>query len=449
MKSTQASAEAAIPNAIMKPARDPGETEEFPTAMAARIASRFALPAPVEACDFPGKGNINHHTFLILSGRPGQVREYLLQRINQLVFTRPETVMRAMIECLEAQRRSLARGALPSSREWEVIALVPTREGAPYLESQNRRGTTFWRLMVKIPDSRTYYSLSEVGSRREQLLMAEEAGRGLAIYGDFTSDMNVTGLVSPLPGYRDTKLYYAQLASVLKESQTLDEAAPFLPVDETVRQSTREHFLLHVSEREHRRRREDPEIARWIDLALKAAPYGLTLQREMAAGRIRTVAIHGDTKLENFLFSNITGKVKGLVDLDTIMPHTWLSDWGDMIRSLANVAGEKERDLSKVRVDMEIYEAVARGFLETARQVTRTEIALMADAVQIIALELGVRFLTDYLRGDSYFRLSPADPPYLNKTRALVQLTLFERLRENSGAARKIIEALASQQCAS
>jgi Ser/Thr protein kinase RdoA (MazF antagonist) len=186
---------------------------------------------------------------------------------------------------------------------------------------------------------------------------------------------------------------------------------------------------------------EDPDLERFIALARGEAEYGLTLARALAAGRVRTVAIHGDTKLENFLFCARTGQVKSLVDLDTIMPHTWLSDWGDMVRSLANVAGEKERDLRKVRVDLEIYAALARGFLSTAREVTREEVALMAEAVELIALELGVRFLTDYLRGDSYFRLTLADPPDLNKVRALVQLTLFENLRQYGSAARRSIEA--------
>ena len=162
----------------------------------------------------------------------------------------------------------------------------------------------------------------------------------------------------------------------------------------------------------------------------------------MEAGTIRRVAIHGDTKLENFLFDAETSLVKSLVDLDTIMPHTWLCDWGDMLRSLVNVAGEKETNLDAVRVDAAIYDAVARGFLEIAQEVTPAEVARMVDAVEVITLELGVRFLTDYLRGDSYFKLSPADPPDLNKQRALVQLTLFERLRDHGDAARRTIESL-------
>jgi hypothetical protein len=354
--------------------------------------------------------------------------------------------MAAMVASLEAQRRSLERGLLPAGREWEAIKLVPTRGGAPYLECEDRRGTTYWRLMVKIPDCHTFKSLGEITEREKRLLVAEEAGRGLAMYGDFTSGMDISGIVSPLPGYRDTRLYYNQLSSVLRGNSTAEEAASLLPDDEVVRQSTQPHFLVRISEEEHRRRMEDPDLERFIALARREEEFGMTLLRAMESNRIRTVGIHGDTKLDNFLFSRRTGQVKALVDLDTIMPHTWLADWGDMVRSLVNVAGEKESDLSRVQVDMEIYGAVARGFLDTAREVTPAEIELMVPAVEVIALELGIRFLADYLRGDSYFKLSPADPPDLNKVRAVAQLTLFERLRENATAAQRLIDEL-SERC--
>ena len=212
-----------------------------------------------------------------------------------------------------------------------------------------------------------------------------------------------------------------------------------------VRHSAEEHFLVHLEESEYRRRVDDPEVRPWIDLVRAEEAYGITLLEGMESGRIRRVAIHGDTKLDNFLFSTRTGRVKALVDLDTIMPHTWLADWGDMVRSLVNVAGEKERDLSRVRVDMDVYRAVARGFLSTAREVTPAEVDLMADAPQIIALELGLRFLTDFLRGDSYFTLGPADPPDLNRARAMAQLTLFLRFRECRDETRRFIDDLRAE----
>jgi len=202
---------------------------------------------------------------------------------------------------------------------------------------------------------------------------------------------------------------------------------------------------VHLSEPEYRRRVDDPEFRPWIDLVRSEEAFGVTLLDGMSSGRIRRLAIHGDTKLDNFLFSTRTGRVKALVDLDTIMPHSWLADWGDMARSLVNVAGEKERDLSRVGVDMDVFRAVARGFLSTAREVTPAEVDLMADAPQIIALELGLRFLTDYLRGDSYFTLGPADPPDLNRVRAMAQLALFRRLRERADEARRFIDDLRAE----
>ncbi len=435
---------ATSPESHQKPLRSAGSDEEHPLGLAARMASRFELAPPVEAFDFPEKGNINRQTFLVQSGRghgPSKgSQEFILQRINDQVFTRPDRVMEAMLASLAAQRSSLQRGLLPKGREWDVITLIPTREGDSYLRHEDRRGASCWRLMVRIPACHTYKNLGEIAKHAEQLSVAEEAGRGMALYGDFTAGMDVSSIANPLPGYRDTALYYKQLRSVLDGNRTLEDAASLLPSDETVLHSTREHFLVALPEHEYRRRLEAPETRPYVELAQREEEFGMTLLNAMSEGRIRVVAIHGDTKLDNFLFSTRSGQAKALVDLDTIMPHTWLVDWGDMVRSLVNVAGEKERDLSKVRVDMEIYEALARGFLTTARKITPEEVSLMVEAVEVISLELGIRFLTDHLRGDTYFKLSPADPRDLNRVRGLVQLKLFERLREKSDAARQCIE---------
>jgi hypothetical protein len=416
-------------------------SEEHPLALASRLSSRFRLARPVEVHDFPDKGNINQHTFLVSAGTPAP-REYLLQRINERVFTKPQAVMHAMIASIEAQRASVEAGRLPPGDEWEAITLLETVEGRQFLDVDNHRGNACWRLMLKIPEARTYKSLGEIGDAPERLRVAAEAGRGLALYGDFTCRMRTDTLENPLPGYRETRIYYDQLRSVLAGHRTAEDAGALIPADPALRHSTGEHFLVHLSDAECRRRVDDPEFRPWIALVQAQEAFGVSLLDAMDAGRIRRLAIHGDTKLDNFLFSTRTGRVKALVDLDTIMPHTWLADWGDMVRSLVNVAGEKERDLSRVRVDMDIYKAVARGFLSAAREVTAAEVDLMVDAVQIIALELGLRFLTDYLRGDSYFKVGPADPPDLNRVRAMVQLSLFLRLRERADEARGFIDDL-------
>ncbi len=416
-------------------------SEEDPVAQARRIASRFALEPPIEAHDFAEKGNIHLRSFVIVSGRV-RPRQHILQQINTEVFTRPRAVMQAMIACIEAQRRSVAAGALRPGESWEAVDLVPTREGAPYLEVEGRRGDGCWRLMARIGDTRTYKSLGEIRKKSERLEIAEQAGSGLALFSALTAGMDTTGLASPLPGYRDTRLYLDQLLSVLAGHRTAEAAREHLPADPEVRQATRYHFLVHLPDDEYRRRRDHPEVRPFLELLLGSQERALGLLRHLESGRIRRLAIHGDTKLENFLFDARTGQVKALVDLDTITPHTWLADWGDMVRSLANVAGEKELRPERIRVDADVYRAAARGFLRSARGVTADELELMAEAVEVIALELGMRFLTDHLRGDSYFKLGPADPPDLNRVRGIAQLTLYQRLREHRQDAQVTIDSL-------
>ncbi len=382
------------------------------------IARRFMIPEPIHVHLFPDKGNINLHTYLVRAGGD----DYILQKVNMDVFALPHRVMNGMIASIEAQATAKAQGK--GSPDWEPIKLIPTREGEPFLELEG----DVWRLMVRIPNAMGFKSLGAVEGREAQLALAEEIGRGMAIYLDLTAGIDPTTVEGSLPGYRDTALYFAQFHSVLRGHRCLSEVADILPTDPIVRATTERLFLVAVDEDEASRRKADREVAAAIDLAVRHESLARALWYAIEDGRIRQTLIHGDTKIENFLFDRDTARAKSLVDLDTIMPFTWLADWGDLLRSMSNVAGEKETDLTKVQVDAEVYEAVVRGFLATSNEVTDAEIALMPVSVPAIALELGVRFLADYLRGDNYFQLAEGDPPDLNRTRALVQLTLFQRL---------------------
>ncbi len=406
---------------------------------ARRVASLFDLEGPFEVYDFEGKGNINRETFLIVSGPPRARSEYLLQLLNSTVFPQPRLVMNAMIACIRAQEKALAEGALKMQVPWETIRLVPTKAGMPYLEIPGDGELECWRLMSRIADSRSYRSLREIPDPRERLGVAEEAGRGLGLFRILTASMDASSIGCPLPGYRNTRLYYDQLESVLAGTRTLQEAAGRLPADPALRGSTQRHFLIQTTVEEHRRRLRDPQLDRYIHLALEQKPFACSLHDKLQSGHLRTVVVHGDTKLDNYLFSTLTGDVKAIVDLDTVMPHTWLSDWGDLARSLVNIAGEREPDLEKVKIDMDVFRALAKGFLGTGCPIGPGELDLMAEAPQIMALELGVRFLTDYLRGDSYFRLAPADPRDLNRTRALVQFSVFDGLRRTADIAKRHI----------
>jgi hypothetical protein len=407
---------------VDRPSHFTGAYEDYTNEDIRWVVSHFQVNQPITVQPFPGRGNINLHTYDVEAGG-GQ---YLLQKVNSNVFAMPYRVMAGMEACINAQAQSLGQ----SESGWVPIELIKTRTGKTFLDLTDEHGWSVWRLMVRIPDSLTYKSLSELSSREAQLKLAEEVGRGLAIYSDLTSGIDPEGVEGSLPGYRDTALYFRQFHSVLAGNRTLGEAATLLPHDNIVRSSTEKHFLVHCSLAEYQRRLNDADLAPFIQLLKDQESFAMGLWTALGQGRIRPTLIHGDTKIENFLFDSQTGNVKSLVDLDTIMSFTWLADWGDMLRSMVNVAGEKERDLSRISVDTEVFLSVARGFLGASKTVTEQEISMMVQAVQVIALELGLRFLTDYLRGDSYFMLGEDDPEDLNRVRAMVQLTLFRKLLE-------------------
>ena len=383
-----------------------------------QVARQFDLADPIAAEPFTRRGNINLDTALIQAGPEGTA--YLLQRINTDVFPMPERVMAGMCASLEAQERARYEHA---HLEWRVPQLVPTRSGELYWP-----GEGVWRMMRYLEGTVSFKSLSELPPER-RLDTAFQVGRGLALYHDHTAEIDALSVPTSLPGYRDTRVYFDQLASAIEGCRHLSETVERLPHDPETRQATARHFLCVLPEDERQRRLNDPELRPFIDLAVEHRDFAVGMQEARERGEIRLTAIHGDTKIENFLFDAQSGEVRALVDLDTIMPLTWLADWGDMVRSLVNVAGEKERDLGKVKVDHDVYVAVARGFLGAVSSVTPEEIAWMSRAVQVIALELGTRFLADYLRGDTYFALGEDDPGDLNKIRAMVQLRLFEELR--------------------
>ena len=405
----------------------PTTSKEISLDYVREVVSQFKIESIADVELFQDRGNINLHTYTV---RDLHGNEYLLQKLNTDVFADPGRVMTSMKDWIDAQAKYLASGKAPEWTVWEPITLIPTSAGKIFLNVSQGLDGSVWRLMGKISNSVTFKSLGEVIEPQARLKLAEEVGRGLALNSDLTSKLSVQEIRPSLPGYRDTRGYLNQFKSVLAGHVESETAINFLPADEELASATQNLYHLHGDIEKLKARKNQADVQELIALVLENQEFAIRIVDAVESGEIRQTAIHGDTKIDNFLFCRRTGKVRSLVDLDTIMPFTWLADWGDMMRSLCNVAGEKETDLSRVTVDADVYEAVTRGFLSTAREITPNEIALMPDAVQIISLELGLRFLTDYLRGDNYFAILPADPEDLNLIRAKVQLRLFQKLVE-------------------
>ena len=220
-----------------RPSHFTGAYEDYSIADIIWVVDQFQIEGDIHVAPFPGRGNINLHTYEVLAGD----NEYLLQKVNTDVFAMPYRVMQGMASSIQAQQESLKTKAVEG---WIPIDLVPTKSGKSFLDLTDEHGWSVWRLMVRIPESCSYKSLSEIESRQEQLRLASEVGRGLAIYSDLTSCIKPNTVEGSLPGYRDTGLYYRQFHSVTAGNRSLGDAAALLPDDPILRTSMGPHFLV-------------------------------------------------------------------------------------------------------------------------------------------------------------------------------------------------------------
>ena len=159
-----------------------------------------------------------------------------------------------------------------------------------------------------------------------------------------------------------------------------------------------------------------------------------------AKGELPQRITHNDTKIDNVLLDQDSGEVMCIVDLDTVMPGLIHYDFGDMVRTLTSPADEDERDLEKVTMRMDFFDALAKGYLSEANEfLSAAEKGYLAQAGKVITFQLGVRFLTDHLNGDTYFRVHREGQ---NLDRARVQFRLVERMQENEEAMKATIEEM-------
>jgi Ser/Thr protein kinase RdoA (MazF antagonist) len=177
-----------------------------------------------------------------------------------------------------------------------------------------------------------------------------------------------------------------------------------------------------------------------IDFALRQEKIVDVILNALAKRKIPERVTHNDTKFNNVMLDVVTGKAMCVVDLDTVMPGCALYDFGDMVRTTTSPTLEDELDLSKVRIQMPMFKALARGYLETAGPfLTKNERALIAFAGKLITFTIGIRFLTDFLSGDVYFRVHR---PAHNLDRARTQFRLVESIERNEEAMQKFADSV-------
>jgi hypothetical protein len=320
-------------------------------------------------------------------------RRIVHQRINTHVFRDPALLMRNWLRVTEHVRAGLAREAAPDL-ERRCLRAIPARSGAPF---HTDASGAVWRAFAFIEGARSV-------DVPESPAQAQEAARAFGAFAARLRDLDAATVAESIPHFHDFAHRVANLEAAISADAHGRAASAA----------------------------EDIERAERLAADVQAA-----LAREGAAALPLRV-VHNDCKLNNVLFDERTGEGLCVIDLDTVMPGSVLADFGDLARTAACPAPEDEPDLARVRVDARLYEALVRGYLAgTGGLLTPVEIALLPLAGPLIALETGIRFLTDHLSGDTYFRIHR---PGHNQGRARVQLRLTEQLLAGVDEARRLVE---------
>ncbi len=347
------------------------------------VGGWFEIEGTWRGGDRYGSGHINQ-TYVSEFDRAGAVVRYVHQAINQEIFQDVPGLMRNLHRVTSHLRTSASQSE--SSGRWEVPALVPTREGTFWHRDD---AGVCWRTFAFIEGSRTY----DVAPGPD---IAREAARGFGRFARELADLDPSELVESIPRFHDLEGRLARLRGASVE-------------DPVGRAATVERELEAVWTR--------------VEVADE-------FRRLWDAGDLPVRVAHNDTKVNNALIDDETGRVVAIIDLDTVMPGTLLFDYGDLVRTATCRAAEDERDLAAVAVDPGLFGAVTQGFIEQVGSVaTSAELEHLLLGARFMTLIIGVRFLTDYLEGDRYFRTSRPDQ---NLDRARTQLALLRSIETSA-----------------
>jgi len=341
-----------------------------------------------------GNGNINN-TFLVTLNTEGEER-FVLQRVNTQVFHKPELVMLNMRTSTEHIRRRLGHARHATGRRWEVPRVLLTQQG---LDHWCDSDGSFWRALSFIDGSRSFDAIKNSAHARE-------VGYALGMFHALLSDLPADSLADTLEGFHVTPRYLLYYDKVLKKHGA-------------GRSQEENYCMQFVSEQSARAH---------------------VLENAIARGILRLRPIHGDPKVSNIMIDNATGQAVSIVDLGTVKPGLVHYDIGDCLRSGCNPLGEETEQWEDVRFDPDLCRPILQGYLSTAGEfLTANDFEYIYDSIRLIAFELGLRFFTDHLEGNVYFKVGR---PGHNLARALVQFRLTESIESQAAAIRAIIREI-------
>jgi Ser/Thr protein kinase RdoA (MazF antagonist) len=357
-------------------------------------ADQFKSPGSLVAIREYGSGNV-HDTFLVTLEAEGE-RHFILQRINTRVFRQPELVMRNISTLTEHVGKRLQRNPISEGRRWVAPRVLPAPDARDYWIDPSG---AFWRAISFVEGAQSFDTIRDEGHARE-------VGYALGMFHSLINDLPMEKLVDTLPGFHNTPLYLRHYDQVLAKRGAR-------------RSSELDYAMRFVSERR---------------------ALADVLEDAKALGKLCLRPIHGDPKVDNVMIDTAAGQAVSLVDLDTVKPGLVLYDIGDCLRSSCNLVGEATDRWEAVRFEPGLCRAILKGYFSLAKHfLTENDYSYMYDAIRLIAFELGLRFLTDYLEGNIYFKVRSREH---NLSRALIQFKLTESIESQEKAIRTIIQDL-------
>ena len=356
------------------------------------ILSQFAIPNEV-AEPKPLKIGIINDSFIVRAKKLGE-RSYFLQRINHHIFQNVDGLQQNIQIVTEHIRKKLiAAGETDIDRK--VLELVPTKEGQLFYKTPEG---DYWRVYVLIENA--------TSQERVTPASAELTGEAFGRFQCQLADLPFDALCESIPNFHNIEFRLHQL----------DDA---LAADPVGRKAACADIIARID-----RRRDDMCLA----------------ERLFREGKLPKHINHCDTKVNNILFDQ-DGRPICIVDLDTVMPGFVLSDFGDFMRTAANTGAEDDPNLDNIRVNLEIFEAYARGYLRQATFLTDIERELLPYGCRLLSYMQTVRFFTDYLNGDTYYKIQY---PEHNLVRTRAQMRLLEEQERVAAQMTDIINRLAN-----
>lgn len=343
------------------------------------ITSHFVIYGDFVSAKSTGSGHIND-TYIVSFNQAGKIIRYILRRINKFVFKQPEIVVKNSVNISNHIRNKLIAAEATDISRKAMTFIKALNNKYFYIDNDSN----YWCMILFIEDS---YSIDYVRNKDQSYMSA----KAFANFQRLIIDANIDDYSETIPDFHNLP----------KRILAFDEA---VGINSNNRLKNIKHELVVINKSRHL-------SDKYTELVNKKLPIRLT---------------HNDTKINNVMLDSTTHEGLCVVDLDTVMPGTILNDFGDMVRTSTATVAEDEEDTSKVHINIEIFEALTRGYMEPLSDIiTELETTNLVYGAKQIVFEQAIRFLTDYLLGDVYYTTTY---PHHNLTRAKNQLALLDSI---------------------